>query len=104
MNWATRRIPRRFFLTSRCLVWDLAEVEAWIEERRRASDAASIQRGTHARHGQAENAAGPSPVTGMALACERVNGMVQFLGGSFRGFAFDGRPTMEFFLHHGGVL
>ena len=36
--------PRRFFLTSRCVVWDLAEVEAWIEERRRASDAASIQR------------------------------------------------------------
>ena len=36
--------PRRFFLTSRCVVSDLAEVEAWIEERRRASDAASIQR------------------------------------------------------------
>jgi prophage regulatory protein len=36
--------PRRFFLTSRCVVLDLAEVEAWIEERRRASDAASIQR------------------------------------------------------------
>ena len=36
--------PRRFFLTSRCVVWDLAEVEAWIEERRRASDTASIQR------------------------------------------------------------
>jgi prophage regulatory protein len=36
--------PRRFFLTSRCVVLDLAEVEAWIEERRQASDAASIQR------------------------------------------------------------
>jgi prophage regulatory protein len=36
--------PRRFFLTSGRVVWDLAEVEAWIEERRRASDAASIQR------------------------------------------------------------
>ena len=59
--------PRRFFLTSRCVVWDLAEVEAWVEERRRASDAASIQRAP-TRHGQAENAAGPSPVTGMALA------------------------------------
>jgi prophage regulatory protein len=35
---------RRFFLTSGRVVWDLAEVEAWIEERRRASDAASIQR------------------------------------------------------------
>jgi prophage regulatory protein len=36
--------PRRFFLTSRCVVWDLAEVEAWIAERRRVSDAASIRR------------------------------------------------------------
>ncbi len=26
--------PRRFHLTSRCVVWDLAEAEAWIEERR----------------------------------------------------------------------
>jgi prophage regulatory protein len=36
--------PRRFHLTSRCVVWDLAEVEAWIAERRRASDAAIIKR------------------------------------------------------------
>jgi prophage regulatory protein len=35
--------PRRFYLTPRCVVWDLAEVEAWIEERRRASDAAVIK-------------------------------------------------------------
>lgn len=36
--------PRRFHLTSRCVVWDLAEVEAWVEERRRASDAGTIKR------------------------------------------------------------
>ena len=36
--------PRRFYLTPRCVVWDLAEVEAWLEERRRASDAAQIKR------------------------------------------------------------
>ncbi|WP_375268367.1 helix-turn-helix transcriptional regulator [Phenylobacterium sp.] len=36
--------PRRFNLTPRCVVWDLAEVEAWIEERRRASDASLIGR------------------------------------------------------------
>jgi len=36
--------PRRFHLTPRCVVWDLAEVEAWIEERRRASDAATVKR------------------------------------------------------------
>ena len=29
--------PRRFYLTTRCVVWDLAEVEAWIEARRHAS-------------------------------------------------------------------
>ncbi|KSQ39672.1 AlpA family transcriptional regulator [Pseudomonas aeruginosa] len=29
--------PRRFNLTPRCVVWDLAEVEAWIEQRKQAS-------------------------------------------------------------------
>ncbi|CDX45644.1 Phage transcriptional regulator AlpA [Mesorhizobium plurifarium] len=37
--------PRRFNLTPRCVVWDLAEVEAWIEERRTASSAGRIERG-----------------------------------------------------------
>lgn len=32
--------PRRFRLTVRCVVWDLEEVEAWIEERKQASRAA----------------------------------------------------------------
>lgn len=36
--------PRRFYLTSRCVVWDLAEVEAWLDARRRASQAKTIQR------------------------------------------------------------
>lgn len=26
--------PQRFFLTPRCVVWDLAEVEAWLQSRR----------------------------------------------------------------------
>lgn len=26
--------PRRFLLTPRCVVWDLAEVEAWLAHRR----------------------------------------------------------------------
>ncbi|ATQ43382.1 helix-turn-helix transcriptional regulator [Caulobacter mirabilis] len=30
--------PRRFSLTPRCVVWDLDEVEAWLRERRKASD------------------------------------------------------------------
>ena len=29
-------VPRRFNLTPRCVVWDLAEVEAWVEERKQA--------------------------------------------------------------------
>ncbi|MCO7486940.1 helix-turn-helix transcriptional regulator [Stenotrophomonas maltophilia] len=32
--------PRRFRLTSRCVVWDLEEVEAWIEGRKQASRSA----------------------------------------------------------------
>jgi prophage regulatory protein len=36
--------PQRFYLTSRCVVWDLAEVEAWFEERRRASRAKAVKR------------------------------------------------------------
>jgi prophage regulatory protein len=35
--------PQRFHLTPRCVAWDLAEVEAWIEERRRASQAGKIE-------------------------------------------------------------
>ena len=27
--------PKRFLLTPRCVVWDLAEVEAWLASRRR---------------------------------------------------------------------
>lgn len=29
--------PKRFFLTPRCVVWDLAEVEQWLEDRRLAA-------------------------------------------------------------------
>ena len=36
--------PRRFYLTSRCVVWDLGEVEVWLEQRRQASDAKMIWR------------------------------------------------------------
>lgn len=36
--------PRRFNLTSRCVVWDLAEVEAWLKARRQVSDAKMIKR------------------------------------------------------------
>jgi prophage regulatory protein len=38
--------PRRFNLTPRCVVWDLAEVEAWLAARRQASDADTPKRAT----------------------------------------------------------
>ncbi|MBX9590971.1 MAG: AlpA family transcriptional regulator [Hyphomonadaceae bacterium] len=31
--------PRRFYLTPRCVAWDAAEIEAWLEERQRTSSA-----------------------------------------------------------------
>jgi prophage regulatory protein len=31
------QFPRRFALTPRCVVWDLAEVEAWLAARRATS-------------------------------------------------------------------
>lgn len=36
--------PKRFFLTPRCVVWDLAEVEIWLNERRRASEAGTVRK------------------------------------------------------------
>lgn len=36
--------PKRFFLTPRCIVWNLAEVEAWLDDRRRASDADTLRK------------------------------------------------------------
>lgn len=36
--------PKRFFLTPRCVVWDLAEVETWLDERRRASETDALRR------------------------------------------------------------
>ena len=41
--------PRRFNLTSRCVVWDLAEVEAWIEERKQAPRAIAAKPNVHLR-------------------------------------------------------
>ena len=36
--------PQRFYLTARCVVWDLREVEAWIAARRNASNTAPLKR------------------------------------------------------------
>lgn len=36
--------PKRFFLTPRCVVWNLAEVEVWLDERRRASEADTLRK------------------------------------------------------------
>jgi prophage regulatory protein len=36
--------PQRFYLTARCVVWDLGEVETWLDARRHASRANVIKR------------------------------------------------------------
>jgi len=41
--------PRRFNLTPRCVVWDLAEVEAWVDERKHAPRAAVTKPDVHLR-------------------------------------------------------
>ncbi|WP_349356588.1 AlpA family phage regulatory protein [Dickeya dianthicola] len=41
--------PRRFNLTPRCVVWDLAEIEAWIEERKQAPHASTVKPDVHLR-------------------------------------------------------
>jgi prophage regulatory protein len=38
--------PRRFNLTPRCVVWDLGEVEAWMEARRYAAEQPPVKRAT----------------------------------------------------------
>ncbi|MBX3429959.1 MAG: AlpA family phage regulatory protein [Hyphomonadaceae bacterium] len=37
--------PKRFYLTSRCPVWDLSEVEAWIKQRRAEADSDKTKSG-----------------------------------------------------------
>ncbi|UVL52333.1 AlpA family transcriptional regulator [Pseudomonas sp. B21-036] len=41
--------PCRFNLTPRCVVWDLVEVEAWIEERKQAPRSSSSKPDVHLR-------------------------------------------------------
>ncbi|SOB87099.1 transcriptional regulator, AlpA family [Sphingomonas guangdongensis] len=35
--------PQRFYLTSRCVVWDQSEVEQWLDARRAASRAKAVK-------------------------------------------------------------
>lgn len=39
--------PRRFALTPRCVVWDLAEVEAWLTERLSKARRQNVERAPH---------------------------------------------------------
>jgi len=41
--------PRRFNLTARCVVWDLAEVEAWIEVRKQTPRGGGSKPDVHLR-------------------------------------------------------
>lgn len=41
--------PKRFLLTPRCVVWDLAEVEAWLTQRRSSPIARAAPPDVHLR-------------------------------------------------------
>ena len=41
--------PRRFNLTPRCVVWDLTEVEAWVEERKQTPRGITSKPDVHQR-------------------------------------------------------
>ncbi len=41
--------PRRFNLTPRCVVWDLAEVEAWVEQRKQTACGSVSKPNVHLR-------------------------------------------------------
>lgn len=43
------QFPKRFLLTPRCVVWDLAEVEAWLALRRAAPIARAMPPDVHKR-------------------------------------------------------
>ena len=36
--------PQRFFLTARCVVWDLVEVETWLRSRRQPSESDAMKK------------------------------------------------------------
>lgn len=60
------QFPKRFLLTPRCVVWDLAEVEAWLAKRRshpiaRATPPDVHRRRTRPVRGADQNAPRPSP-------------------------------------------
>ncbi|MBN8529020.1 MAG: AlpA family phage regulatory protein [Caulobacterales bacterium] len=61
------QFPRRFLLTPRCVVWDLAEVEAWLAHRRSSPIARATPPDVHRRHTRPVRAAdrtGPRPFPG----------------------------------------
>ena len=60
--------PRRFALSARCIVWDLAEVEAWLEARR----SKPVARAPHpdVRQRRTRPVKGPGRAAGAALKAE----------------------------------
>ncbi len=41
------KFPKRFYLTPRCVVWPLAEVLNWVDERRQACESGDIELAPH---------------------------------------------------------
>ncbi|WP_368310508.1 helix-turn-helix transcriptional regulator [Luteibacter sp. CQ10] len=48
-NGAPGEFPRRFNLTPRCVVWDLAEIEAWVDQRKQAPRGCAPKPDAHQR-------------------------------------------------------
>lgn len=83
--------PRRFNLTPRCVVWDLNDVEAWIEQRKQASRSHFTristgpdvrQRKTRPVQGEPPNPWNPAPL--LQIGCDTVPPQVPSLQCHFR--------------------
>lgn len=61
------QFPKRFLLTPRCVVWDLAEVEAWLAHRRSSPIARATPPDVHRRRTRpvrSEDQSEPRPFPG----------------------------------------
>src|SRR5258708_20597888 len=62
------QFPRRFALSPRCIVWDLGEVEAWLEDRRHAPIARAQHPDVTKRRTRPVRGSGPAPAAASTAA------------------------------------
>ena len=75
---AAREFPQRFYLTARCVVWDLAEVMAWLQSRRQAGSNGvkkapmpDVRRRTGASLSAIAQLTGPTTIVALAAPGQR---------------------------------